>query len=267
MSAMLEAALTRHRAVAIAALVVLTLLAWGWLIAGAGVDMQPLVSLMPISRGDSHASGMAMDMPMPWSVGNCALTFSMWWTMMVAMMLPSAAPMILLYARVATNAQAEVRPATGFFLAGYLVSWGGFSLAATLLQHLLERTQLLAPMVMASQSRWLSAAILVAAGIYQLSPLKDLCLRHCRSPAQFLSSHYRPGATGALRMGLVHGTFCIGCCWPLMTLLFLGGVMNLIWIALLTLMVAAEKLLPFGRYVSIATGAACIVWGAVLLIG
>jgi predicted metal-binding membrane protein len=267
MSTTLEAALVRHRTVSVVALILLTLIAWGWLLAGAGMAMKPLASLAPIARGDSHALGMSMGRPTVWSVGHYALIFTMWWTMMVAMMLPSGAPTILLYARVAKHAHAEAQPATALFLAGYLAAWGGFSLFATLLQHLLERIALLAPMLMASQSRWLSVAILISAGLYQLSPLKDVCLRHCRSPAQFLSRHYRPGSYGALGMGFLHGTYCIGCCWLLMALLFVGGVMNLAWIALLTLMVAAEKLLPFGRYWSIATGLACIVWGAVILLG
>ncbi|MCB2061159.1 MAG: DUF2182 domain-containing protein, partial [Novosphingobium sp.] len=220
----LEAVLRRHRAVSIAALVLLTLLAWVWLLAGAGMGMDPLVSLSPFPAGEASMPGMAMDRgmgavmepAMAWSATRFALTFSMWWIMMVAMMLPSAAPTILLYARAAVQGQAQVRPATESFLAGYLAAWGAFSLAATVLQLLLERAGLLAPMLMASESRWLSAAILILAGLYQLSPLKDVCLRHCRNPAQFLSRHYRPGWTGALRMGVLHGTWCVGCCWLLM---------------------------------------------------
>ena len=204
---------------------------------------------------------------MAWPTGRVLLTVSMWWVMMVAMMLPSAAPMILLYARAAGHGVSGSRPATASFLAGYLCAWAGFSLLAAVLQFTLEQLDLFAPMAMASQNRWLSAAILIAVGLYQLSPLKDVCLRHCQNPAQFLSRHYRPGSIGALRMGLLHGSYCVGCCWLLMTLLFVGGVMNLAWIALLTLMVAAEKLLPFGRWVALATGLACIVWGALVLFG
>ncbi len=122
-------------------------------------------------------------------------------------------------------------------------------------------------MLMSSQSRWLSAGILISAGIYQLSPIKDVCLRHCHSPAQFISAHYRPGRMGAFQMGLFHGVYCVGCCWLLMALLFVGGVMNLAWIALLTLMVTAEKFLSLGRYLSIASGLACIAWGTLMLIG
>jgi predicted metal-binding membrane protein len=130
----------------------------------------------------------------------------------------------------------------------------------------LEKIALLAPMEMALQSRRLSGAVLIAAGLYQIGPLKDVCLRHCRNPAQFLSRQYRPGPAGALRMGLVHGSYCVGCCWLLMALLFVGGIMNLAWIALLTLAVALEKLLPYGRVIGIAAGALCILWGGVLLL-
>ena len=268
----LESALARHRAVSIVALVVLTLAAWAWLLAGAGMAMRPPVSLDPNMTGGADASGMtmanmAMSSPSPWSMGHIALFFSMWWVMMVGMMLPSAAPMILLYARAGMSGDTRFRPATGSFLTGYLVAWAAFSLVAALLQIILELVGLLVPITMASQSRWLSGAILISAGMYQLSPAKDVCLRQCQSPARFLSLHFRPGSIGALRMGLLHGAFCVGCCWLLMALLFVGGVMNLAWIALLTLMVAAEKLLPFGRYASLATGLACIAWGMVMLIG
>ncbi|MCB2074569.1 MAG: DUF2182 domain-containing protein [Novosphingobium sp.] len=267
-----EAALRRHRTVSIAALAVLTLLAWIWLFVGAGMGMDPLVSLAPAGHGEASMPGMGMEgMMQPvsaWTAARFWLTFSMWWIMMVAMMLPSAAPTILLYARAAAHGQGgATRPASESFLAGYLAAWGVFSLVATVLQMVLEQTGLLAPMAMASESSRLSGAILLAAGAYQLSPLKNVCLRHCRNPAQFLSRHYRPGSSGALRMGLLHGTWCVGCCWLLMALLFVGGVMNLAWIALLTLMVAAEKILPFGRAISIVLGLGCIAWGAVLLAG
>ncbi len=120
---------------------------------------------------------------------------------------------------------------------------------------------------MGSTSRWLSGGVLVAAGIYQLTPLKAACLAHCRSPAEFLARHFRPGPRGALRMGLIHGAYCLGCCWAVMLLLFVGGVMNLAWIALLTVLVAAEKLAPGGRVIGIAGGAAMLAWGAALLLG
>jgi predicted metal-binding membrane protein len=263
-----EAALRRQRAVTIAALVLLTALAWAWLLQGAGMGMAPHVSLhlFPATAGDPMPAmpGMAMAGPTGWSAGQLLLAVSMWWVMMVAMMLPAAAPVILLYARAAPAQASSVRPATGAFVAGYLGAWGGFSLAAAAAQDALQRLGVLAPMAMATSAKWLAAGILIAAGLYQLSPLKEACLAHCRSPAQFLSRHYRPGAMGALRMGAIHGAFCLGCCWLLMALLFVGGVMNLAWIALLALLVAGEKLLPGGRLLGLAAGLGFIVWGALV---
>jgi predicted metal-binding membrane protein len=147
---------------------------------------------------------------------------------------------------------------------GYLATWAAFSLVATLAQWALERKGLLAPSLV-STSVWLSAGILVAAGIYQLTPLKRACLRHCRSPLAFISTHWRQGARGALRMGVVHGVFCVGCCWFLMALLFFGGVMNLYWIAGLALFVLFEKTVPAGHWLEYATGVILLVWGAGIL--
>lgn len=267
----LEAALRRHRVISAAALAGLAMMAWGWLLSGAGMGMDPRVSLAPVTLHEGAMAGMAMGsgMPVPpaWPVGNFLLIFSMWWAMMIAMMLPSAAPTILLYSRAVSHGGGTGRPATESFLAGYLEAWSAFSLLAAILHLLLGRSGLIAPMAMASQSRGLSAGILLLAGIYQISPLKDACLRQCRNPAAFLSRHYQPGMAGALRMGLLHGAYCVGCCWLLMVLLFIGGVMNLAWIALLSVLVAAEKLLPYGRAVAIGAGLACILWSGVILLG
>jgi len=194
-----------------------------------------------------------MGMKLGWTV-----IFAMWTAMMVAMMLPSAAPAILLYGRVHRHSfgAASNPPATAFLL-GYLACWAAFSgLAATF--QILLKTDALA-------NRGAAAALMIAAGVYQLSPLKDACLSRCRSPTEFITRHYRPGAVGALRLGLLHGAYCVGCCWLLMALLFVGGVMNLAWIAALTLMVAAEKLLPGGRWLARIAGVALIGWGAYLL--
>jgi predicted metal-binding membrane protein len=255
-----DAVLNRQRAITAIALAVLTALAWAWLLLGAGMGMETRADLQIFPRG---AGGMAMDMGAPagWSAAKVLLAFSMWWVMMVAMMLPAAAPMILLYARATAGGDAEAQPATGSFLGGYLAVWGLFSLLAAGAQATLEQFGMLEPMTMGSTGKWFSAAVLIAAGLYQLSPLKDACLSRCRNPAVFLSRHYRPGRSGAFRLGLLHGAFCVGCCWLLMALLFVGGVMNLAWIALLTLLVAAEKLLPGGRRVAFAAGLVFVAWG------
>ncbi len=265
MTAPVEAALRRQRALTIVALALLALLAWGWLWLGAGMDMPPQVSLHLFPRRAAQPMDMAMPAaPAAWATAQLLLAISMWWVMMVAMMLPAVAPMILLYVRAGSASADGLRPSPAAFLAGYLGIWGLFSLAAAGLQDGLQSWGVVAPMTMDSTARWLSMGLLVAAGIYQLSPLKDACLAHCRHPAVFLSRHYRPGAWGALRMGAIHGAFCLGCCWLLMALLFVGGVMNLAWIALLTLLVAAEKLLPGGRRIGQAAGLGFIGWGALV---
>lgn len=188
------------------------------------------------------------------------LVAAMWSAMMVAMMLPSAAPAILLYARVHRHAVGASAPPTMAFLAGYLACWIGFAMLAAALQLAFA-----SPMSMALESRLVSAALLSAAGLYQLSPFKDACLSRCRSPAEFITRHYRPGASGAARLGLLHGAYCVGCCWLLMALLFIGGAMNLLWIAGLTLLVAAEKLLPFGQWIARIAGVVLIAWGVALI--
>lgn len=226
----------------IAALFLLSLLAWFYLLSGAGMDSMTGMAAMP---------GMA---PAPAFL----LVAAMWAAMMVAMMLPSAAPVILLYGRVHRHSS-DAAPPTAVFLAGYLACWFAVALLAAAVQLAIAE-----PVAMTLQSRIWSAALLVAAGLYQLTPLKEACLSRCRTPAQFLSRHYRAGASGAFRLGLLHGGFCVGCCWLLMALLFVGGVMNLVWIAALTLLVAAEKLLPGGQWIARISGVALVGWGLTL---
>ncbi|TIM05254.1 MAG: DUF2182 domain-containing protein, partial [Mesorhizobium sp.] len=209
--------------------------------------------------------------PRAWGGANWALMIAMWWIMMIAMMSPSAAPTILLYARVHRHALAQGQiqdklAPTGVFMAGYLLVWLGFSVAVTALHWLLEREAFVSATMMSSQSRWLSAIVLIAAGLYQLSPLKNACLSHCRAPTAFLARHWRPHATGALRLGALHGAFCVGCCWMLMALLFVGGIMNLVWIAALAILVLVEKLFPAGPWVGRAAGIALIAWGGATLL-
>ncbi|MFQ5382612.1 MAG: DUF2182 domain-containing protein, partial [Dehalococcoidia bacterium] len=171
----------------------------------------------------------------------------MWVVMMIGMMVPTAVPMTLVYAAVVRKAGRQGTPIapTAMFVLGYVVVWSLFSLAATLVQWGLDEAALLSPM-MVSTSPLLGCGLLIGAGIYQLTPMKGACLEHCRAPAHFFAAHWRPGAFGAFAMGSHHGAFCLGCCWILMGLLFLGGVMNLLWIALITAFVLVEKVLPFG---------------------
>jgi predicted metal-binding membrane protein len=183
------------------------------------------------------------------------LMFTMWIIMMAAMMIPSAAPMILIFAAINRKRRAQERPfvPTGIFLLGYLVVWGVFSAVVTVLQWRLQQTALLTPM-MVSASPLLSGATLTAAGIFQLTPLKHVCLQHCRSPLGFLLTNWSDDFQGVFRMGLKHGAYCLGCCWLLMALLFVVGVMNLAWLAVLTVFIVLEKVAPAGFYLSRVSG-------------
>jgi len=266
--ATLEAVLRRDRRVVIAALAAAVVLSWAGLVTGAGTGMSALE--MTRMSGPGTLSGLSdpmAGMPMPvWTAGHAALVFSMWWVMMAAMMLPSAAPMLLLFATVDRRQPEGARShvATSLFAAGYLVAWAGFSVAAVCLQSGLQLTGLVSPMLAGTHATF-NGVLLIAAGLYQLTPLKQACLRLCRSPLEFLATHWQRGALGALRMGLAHGATCVGCCWFLMALLFVGGVMNLYWNAGLALFVLFEKTMGGGRWLSRATGVVLLAWGAGLL--
>ena len=186
-----------------------------------------------------------------------ALMFAMWVVMMTGMMLPSATPTVMLYAAMVRKhaERGSVLPAVWIFASGYLLVWAGFSLFAVLLQAALEHTGLLTPMLESASSR-LTGVLLLAAGLYQLTPLKDACLSKCRDPVQFFMLHWRAGAAGALRMGITHGAYCVGCCWVLMLLLFAVGVMNLAWVALIAAFLLLEKNVPGGRLASRLGGVA-----------
>jgi predicted metal-binding membrane protein len=272
-SSLTESVLRRDRWLVAAGLVVLTALSWVYIIAGAGMGMPAWhmisISLFPHRIAEMPMAGMGH--AGPWVASHWLLVLAMWWVMMIAMMTPSAAPLILLYGRVTRHAQAHGRLAAGIvptaaFAAGYLLTWFAFSIAATVLMWALEQGGSVSATSMGSRSAWLSASILIAAGLYQLSPLKHTCLRVCRGPAQFLSQHWRPGSFGALRMGLEHGVFCVGCCWILMALLFVGGVMNPVWIGILAIFVLAEKLGPHGPWLAYASGVILLAWGGATLI-
>lgn len=227
------------------------------LVVAGGVALLALFSWLFVLRG----AGMSDGAMMPMSPPPLSALVIMWWVMMAAMMLPSATPAILLYGRVREIRKRDSAIAESWvFTLGYLAVWLLFSLAAATAQWML-----IGP-AMAVSDRW-TAAILLAAGAYQLSPLKGACVRQCRSPAQFISRHWRPGWQGAVRLGMLHGAYCVGCCWMLMALLFVGGVMNLLWIAGLSAIVAVEKLAPRGPLLGQAAGLAMIGWGVAKLLG
>jgi predicted metal-binding membrane protein len=213
-----------------------------------------------------------VDMAMPgaqqWGLWDLLLVFTMWAIMMMGMMAPSASPVVLLFTRIQIGRHAHGQSviASWLFLLGYLSAWTGFSLAVTLVQWGMHATMLISP-AMVGTSPLLGGAVLVAAGIYQWSPAKHACLNHCRSPMGFLLGEWRDGSWGAINMGLRHGIYCIGCCWLLMLVLFVVGVMNLLWVALLAVLVLLEKTLQKGPWLSRVTGLALIGWGSWMLSG
>jgi len=242
----------RERAIVAAALAAIVVLAWSYILLGAGVDT-------------AMAMGEAMT-PMPWTLTTVRAMLVMWIVMMSGMMLPSAAPMILLFAAINRRHPAPLRyGAIGLFALAYLAVWAAFSVVATGVQWQLDEARLLSPF-MATGSTALAGTLFLLAGAYQLTPLKQACLRQCRSPLDLLTRYWRRGALGAFGMGLRHGFFCLGCCWAVMLLLFVGGLMNMIWVAALALFVLAEKVVPAGRLLGRAGGVALILWGGAMLL-
>lgn len=250
---MLERTLRRERLLVVTGLLGVVALCWLYLLAGAGTMAEMGGMLMPMSTW-------------PWTINHAVLMLTMWIVMMGAMMLPSATPMILLYATIARGrrARGERTSHAGIFALGYVAIWSAFSVVAVALQFALESARLLSPM-METTSVALAGTVLVAAGIYQWTPLKDACLRHCRSPLDFVLVHWREGVRGAFFMGVRHGIYCVGCCWTLMLLLFVGGVMNLAWIAGIALFVLIEKLAPAGNRIGQFAGLLLVAWGVATL--
>ena len=257
--------------VVVVALVAVVVLSWVYLLSGAGMGMSAFdltrLSQFGTTSGMSAEgmTGMAMTRAV-WTPGYAVLMFFMWWVMMVAMMLPGAAPVILLFAAVNRKQREHGQPyvATSIFAFGYLGVWAGFSLVAVVLQWAFELTGLLSPRLVATNAI-VGGFLLLAVGAYQLTPIKHACLRRCRSPLAFLRTQWRPGGRGALRMGLLQGAFCVGCCWFLMGLMFFGGVMNLYWVAGLALFVLCEKTVRSGHWLGYATGFGLLAWGAGML--
>jgi predicted metal-binding membrane protein len=249
--------LKRDRVIVIAGLAAVTALAWLYVLQFAsrmtGTDINNMEMSMPTTQ--------------VWRSGDILLTFMMWAVMMVAMMTPSATPMILTFAKVNRQRHADQTPvpATMVFLLGYLLVWSSFSAGATLVQWGLHSAALLSS-TMIKVTPFLGGILLILAGVYQFTPLKHTCLSRCRTPLGFLMTEWREGTKGALIIGVRHGLYCVGCCWLLMTLLFVAGVMNLLWVALIAGCVLVEKVVPAGQWVSRAIGVLTVGWGACLLI-
>jgi predicted metal-binding membrane protein len=233
----------------VALLVLLPVFCWLWIVVMARDMYGPMTG------------ASAWMMTRDWDAAHLSLLWAMWAVMMAGMMIPSASPLVVLYAVAARrSAQGMAGRQVYALAAGYLAVWVVFSLGATAVQRLLAELLLLSPMMEVTSST-VSAALLFIAGIYQLTPIKQACLRACQSPLGFLMSRWRDGWSGALRMGIEHGAFCVGCCWALMLLLFAGGVMNLTVIAALAAFVAFEKLVPLGPHSARVSGVLLIAAG------
>jgi predicted metal-binding membrane protein len=254
-AASVESLLKRDRALVVTAVALIAAVAWAYMAYEAHAMYQ---------TGICRCAGMKMSGPdlEAWSVTALLPLFLMWAEMMVAMMLPSAIPIILTFAAVNRKRREQEKPfvPTAIFVAGYLIAWTGFSAIAAAGQWILHAKALLSPL-MVSTTPALAGWLLVTAGIFQFTPWKNACLTHCRSPLSFLMRDWREGRWGALAMGLKHGAYCTGCCWILMMLLFVAGVMNIFWIAVISVIVLAEKVAPNGLLLSRLTGAALVVWG------
>ncbi len=250
----LETVLRRDRAVVVSGICAVAALAWAY----------------TVSRTQDMGNmdmGIAMPTMQSWSFIDFISMFLMWAIMMVAMMVPTAAPMILMFATVNRRRQEQERPyvPTAVFLSGYLLVWTSVSVLATVAQWGLHEAALLSPM-MVSTSPMFGGLLLVAAGIFQWTPLKYACLTHCRSPLSFLMTDWQEGHQGALIMGLKHGSYCTGCCWLLMALLFVAGVMNLLWVATMTAFVLVEKAVPRGNRVGRVAGVVLCIAGLIMFV-
>jgi predicted metal-binding membrane protein len=245
---LLDSAVRRDRVVGLAGLAGLTVLAWLYII--------------HLSRMMAPHSVMAMPMPGAVDVPELSYLIPMWIIMMVAMMVPSAAPTILLFANVARARKARGIPtaSAAVFTLGYLLVWAAYATIAATVQYELHQLALLSP-EMTSASPWLGGGLLILAGVYQWLPTKGACLSHCRSHFGVFSHEWREGVTGALIMGVRHGSYCVGCCWALMALLFVAGVMNLLWVAAIAIFVLIEKLAPGSRRIGRLSGVLLMAWG------
>ena len=261
------AVLRRDRVVVVLALTFLTVLAWSyllWLSADMNMGGMDMTGLRMIPSG----MGLMMPADMPWQALEFVLVFAMWIVMMVGMMTPSATPMFLTYARIGRQIEALSRPlaATVWFAVGYFLVWVGFALLATLLQWALDRSALL-DFTMTTTSSVLGGLLFVSAGLYQWTSLNELCLAQCQRPFEFVMRHggYRRDARGSIMLGLRHGAYCVGCCWTLMALLLVGGVMNLLWIVLLALLAFLERVPSMGRLIARLAGIVLIAAGTWLV--
>ena len=258
MNGFLSGARKRERMTALAGLAAITLFAWIYVIHAAGSET---------GMNSTGMRGMSMPVIQTWQPGDFLSTFLMWTVMMAGMMMPSAAPMILAFLEVSRRRQPDhaALPSAVTFILGYLAAWASFSAVAALMQWGLQAANVLSPR-MAGANPVFDGTLVILAGIYQFTPLKKACLFSCRTPLGFLIAEWRDGSGGAFGMGVHHGVYCVGCCWLLMALLFVVGVMNILWSAIIAGVVLLEKAIPGGSWISRLIGALAIAWGALLLV-
>ncbi len=249
--------LKKDRFIVLIALFVLCVLSWLYIIYLYN-QMYPM---------NMDALFFAMPMTPSWSWTDFVLLFLMWFVMMIAMMTPSVTPLVLIFTLINRKRQQRQNPfvPSGYLLCGYFLVWAAFSLFATLLQWLLQQVSLLNP-EMITTSKILGGSILILAGVFQFTPLKNTCLRHCRTPISFIHQYWKDGKIGALRMGIQNGIYCLGCCWILMILLFVSGIMNILWIAVISLFVLIEKVLSSVKAISLIAGITLIAYGTIVLL-
>ncbi len=265
----LESVLKRDRGIVLSGIAIIAAMAWAYMVYLAWTMRDMGMGGVAMGMGDMAMS--ADPMAMSWAGVDFALTYLMWAVMMIAMMVPTAAPMILVFAKINRARREREQPfvSTGVFLCGYVVVWFGFALLATLLQWGFHQATLMTA-TMGNVTPVLGGVLLLAAGVFQWTPLKYICLKHCRTPMGFIATEWRDGPRGALDMGVKHGAVCLGCCWFFMGLMFVAGVMNLLWMAGIAAYILVEKVVPPGRlgnWVSWAAGIGMVAWGARMLAG
>ena len=256
-SSSLEYILKRDRVILITGLFFIALLSW-WYIIYLYRQMYPM---------NMDALFFAMPMTPSWAAADFFLLFLMWLVMMIAMMIPSVAPLILIFAMVNRQKEAQQNPFVPgiYLLAGYLAAWTFFSLLATILQWALQQIAWLNPMMIVT-NKILGSIILIAAGVFQFTSLKQNCLHYCQTPIDFIHRKWKEGRSGAFKMGWLNGLYCLGCCWLLMVILFVSGIMNLLWIALISAFVLLEKLIPNSKIISYTAGIGLVIYGIINLI-
>jgi predicted metal-binding membrane protein len=257
----LESMLKRDRMIVMIGLALVVVVAAAYTLAGVGMNM----SALTMTRMAIETPGMGMRQE-GWTPVYALVVFLMWWVMMIAMMLPSAAPMVLMHAAIGRKHEKAERPldSTALFVAGYLTIWMAFSLVATGAQWGLESVGIVTGM-MEVASPVIAGFVLISAGFYQLTPLKGACLKRCQHPLTFIIQRWRPGKAGAFRMGVEHGSYCVGCCLFLMALLFVGGIMNVIWIAGIAVYIGIEKFAVGHPWITIATGVTLTAAGLIII--